>query len=148
MTSLPDHIRRHALRALFLSAGLLILASCPPAFAQGLPGPGLWCRITAAGLLVCALLLPLPEKTKKRQGSREALMLLISGMVWTALLLPAGWAVSTFLAGFLACRGAGCSLKESLLLPALLCLLLQVGIVHLLQWPLPEGALPGLMGGN
>ena len=54
---------------------------------------------------------------------------------------------ATFLAGFFALKGAGSSLKESLLIPTLLCLLLQAGMVHLLQWSLPEGFLWTMLSG-
>ena len=150
MLSPSDLIRRHTLRALFLLVGILVLTACPPAFSGGLPGPGLWPRVTAGGLLACALLLPAPKKAEKTDNARkrEAFMLLASGLLWTALLVPAGWAAATLLTGFIACRGAGCSLKECVLLPVLLCLLLEVGVVHLLEWPLPEGLLPTLLPGN
>ena len=150
MSPFSAFIRRHALRAALLLAAVLVWAACPPAFANGLPGAGLWPCITAAGLFCGACLLPAPQKTEKADGRRrrEARMLMFSGLLWIVLLVPAGWLAATFLAGLCACRSAGCSLKESLLLPALLCLLLQVGVVHLLQWPLPTGTLPAMLSGN
>ena len=134
-------LRRRALRILLFSAGVIALLASPPAFSGGLPGPGLWSRVTGAGLLACAMLTPAASERKeeKRRGLRPLLGLVLSALLWTALLLPAGWAAATFLAGIFACRKAGCSWKESLLIPALLCLLLYAGMVRLLQWPLPEG---------
>ena len=150
MSPFSAPIRRHALRAALLLAAVLVWAACPPVFANGLPGPGLWPSVTAAGLFCGACLLPSPQKTEKMDGRRrhEARMMMFSGMLWIVLLVPAGCFVATFLAGLCACRSAGCSLKESLLLPALLCLLLQVGVVHLLQWPLPTGILPAMLSAN
>ncbi|WP_276819460.1 tripartite tricarboxylate transporter TctB family protein [Mailhella massiliensis] len=142
-------LRRRALRILLFSAGVIALLASPPAFSEGLPGPGLWSRVTGAGLLACAMLTPAAaeRKEEQRHSLRPLLGLVFSALLWTALLIPAGWAAATFLAGSFACRKAGCGWRESLLIPALLCLLLYAGMVRLLQWPLPEGLFFPLFAG-
>ena len=72
---------------------------------------------------------------------RNAAGLLVSCLLWMLLLPPFGWPASTALAALLACRFGGCSIKESLLLAALLCLFLYIGMEVLLEWPLPHGFL-------
>ncbi|HJD96661.1 tripartite tricarboxylate transporter TctB family protein [Mailhella massiliensis] len=145
LTPLP---LRHIPRILLVLAGTCALLLSPPALSGGLPGPGLWSRITGMGLIFCALLWPASHKKTPRGSLRPALGLIFSALLWILLLLPAGWMAATFLAGFFALKGAGSSLKESLLIPTLLCLLLQAGMVHLLQWSLPEGFLWAVIVGD
>lgn len=138
----PAAVRRHALRALLMLAGAWALLAAPPAFAAGLPGPGLWPRCAGAALLFCALFLPpAPEAPKASAAGAGAVGLLASCLLWMLLLPPIGWPAATVLAVLTACRCGGCSLKESLLLAALLCLLLHLGMEVLLKQPLPHGFL-------
>ena len=135
-------------RALIFLAGVCALVFSPPALSGGLPGPGLWSRVTGLGLLFCALIFPSPRGETPSGSLLPALGLILSALIWIFLLLPAGWTAATFLAGFCALKGSGSSLKESLLIPALLCLLLQAGTIHLLQWSLPEGFLWTMFAGD
>lgn len=142
MIPLFSLFRRHSLRIILLSAGVLVLFASPPAFSETLPWLGLWARITGTGLFICAIFSPLtPPATRHERGGglRSLLGIAIVSLLWVALLMPAGWITATFLAGVIACRMAGCSWKEGLLIPALFCLLLYAGIVRILEWPLPEG---------
>lgn len=142
MIPLFSLFRRHALRIILLSAGVLVLLASPPAFSETLPRHGLWVCITGTGLFVCAIFSPLaqPASRHEKEGNLRSLLgIAIASLFWIAMLIPAGWITATFLAGVFACRKAGCSWKESLLLPAILCLLLYAGIVCILEWPLPEG---------
>ncbi|WP_295636508.1 tripartite tricarboxylate transporter TctB family protein [uncultured Mailhella sp.] len=142
---------RHALRALLLLAGATVLLASPPVLAEGLPGPGLWPRLAGAGLLVCALMLPPkapPQAKPSPVSSRRALGLIAAGLLWLAMIHPAGWLPATFFSGLLACRSGGCTLKESLLLSLLLSAVLWLGLERLLQYDLPRGALFSFVRGN
>lgn len=149
MTPLHPIFHRHALRAVLALAGACALLFSPPALSDGMPGPGLWARLTGAGLLLCAVLFPGPGQKPAHAPAavRPCLGLVLSSLLWIMLLLPAGWMAATLLSGFCAMKSAGCSLKESLLIPALLCLVLEAGMVHLLQWPMPEGFLWTMLSG-
>lgn len=141
---------RHALRGLLLLAGGAALLAAPPALSAGLPGPGIWPRLAGAGLLVCALIMPEARKqaTSSPASVRRALGLVAACLLWIALLHPAGWLPATFLAGLLACRAGGCSMKESLVLSLLLPAALWLGLERLLQYDLPGGALFSLAKEN
>ena len=127
MSPIRPHVFRHAVRALSVLGGAVLVLASPPALSGGLPGPGLWPCIVGSGLLFCALVLPegsTPSEPLSREQRRRAGGLLVPCLLWTALLPLAGWLAATFFAGVLACRNGGCSRTESLLLPSVLCLAL------------------------
>lgn len=144
MLSFRTLLSRHALRLSLLLAGAAAFLVAPPALASGLPGSGLWPRIAGAGLVICALFpgrMQTAGKKPSAQAFRRALGLVAACLLWMALLNYAGALLSTFLSALLACRAAGCSLKESLVLCAILVAALWLGMEHLLDYSLPQGAL-------
>ncbi len=144
MSSFRTSVFRHALRALLLAAGAAALLDSPPVLSSGLPGPGLWPRLSGALLLLCAVLLPSKEPDERSCTSsslRRALGPVLSCLLWIVLLQPAGWLPATFLSALLACRTGGCSMKESLLVCLLLSAALWLGMEKLLRYSLPQGTL-------
>ena len=144
MFSFRTFVFRHALRALLLVAGAAALLDSPPVLSSGLPGPGLWPCLSGALLLLCALFLPAngqDEHFRTSSTLRRTLGLVLSSLLWIALLQPAGWLPATFLSALLACRTGGCSMKESLLVCILLSAVMWLGMEKLLRYSLPQGTL-------
>ncbi|MBR3880355.1 MAG: tripartite tricarboxylate transporter TctB family protein [Mailhella sp.] len=134
-------------RVLLFLAGALAVFAAPPAFEGGMPSAGLWPLICGCGLMLSALLFPASPASheatvQNRKAARDAILV---ALAWILLLPLLGWGVTSLLCGFTACRRAGCSKREALLLTILLCSLLWLGMEHALNVSLPRGKLAGAL---
>ena len=143
-------LQRHILHLILLLAGCAALLDSPPAFIDGLPGPGIWPRAAGLTLIVCTVLLPAPPKARAvdARGRRAAWGLTAAGIVFIILTPLSGWLPASAASALLASLKAGCSRREAVLLTTLLCTGLWFLVEHLLNWPLPDGLLGELFSGG
>lgn len=137
----PSALVRHLPRILLLLAGGLAVLSAPTGLTGDISSGGIWPQVCGTGLMLCALFLPSPHSRAQSSESNRtnARKAIFSALIWILLLPLLGWAVTSLLCTFMACRGAGCSRPESLCLSILLCAVLWAGMELALGVHLPGG---------
>ena len=135
--------QRHALPLILGITGTAIVLNAPAMVPNA--GPGYWPRAVGFALVLCALCQPSPPQAKPsaKEKYHQAGGLLLAGLLWIILIPLAGWLPATICSAFLSCKAAGCRIQETLLLTALLCMGLWLGVEHLLNTPLPQGIITG-----
>ena len=115
-----------------------------------MPGPGMWAAVVGLGALFCALGLFLTHSGQslaqkpaggfaKNGGLWSAGAGLAACVVWLLFVPILGWLVAAAMALFLAGLGAGNSLRQVIIITALVLGLLYIGLVGILHQHLPGG---------